>query len=166
MSRILITEFVFFCAFRGKIVFLELKSSEIPRSITIQMGDDMKKELLFKDECYAIQGAIFEVYKETGNGFLEAVYQECLEKEFELRRIPYVSQKALGLTYKGYSLQQRYQADLVCFDTILLEIKAVKRLLDQHRAQIINYLKASGLRLGLLVNFGAYPKATIERFVV
>ena len=122
--------------------------------------------LLYKEECYEIQGAIFEVYKEIGAGFLESVYQECLEKELSRRAIPFQRQAEIGLAYKGESLQQYFVADLICFGSILVELKASKSLEPIHRAQVINYLKATGLRLGLLVNFGAYPKAAIERIIL
>ena len=126
----------------------------------------MRDRLLYKDECYIIQGAIFEVYRELGVGFLEAVYQECLEEELRRRQIPFKAQRHLRLHYKGQLLKQTYKADIVCYDRILLEIKACKLLTNEHRAQILNYLKASGLQLGLLVNFGAYFKAIVERFVL
>jgi GxxExxY protein len=126
----------------------------------------MKSELLFRDKCYAIQGAIFEVYKELGVGFLESVYQECLEKELLARKIPFQAQPVLSLSYKGQVLQQTFKADLVCHGQILLEIKAVKGLTGEHRAQVMNYLRASGLHLGLLVNFGLFPKAGVERIVL
>ena len=124
------------------------------------------EKLLFKDEVYVVQGAIFEVYREMGCGFLEAVYQECLEKELHLRNIPFVSQKELNLAYKGQTLEQRYRPDLICFDKIIVELKAVSELANEHKAQLFNYLKASNLRLGLLVNFGHYPKAQIERIIL
>lgn len=122
-------------------------------------------KLLFKDEVYAIQGAVFEVYKVLGCGFLEAVYQECLEIELASRGIPFVSQKDLMLSYKGQPLVQRYRPDLICFDSIIVELKAATELANEHRAQLLNYLKATGMRLGLLVNFGHHPKAQIERFI-
>lgn len=124
------------------------------------------EKILFKEEVYAIQEAIFEAYREMGCGFLEAVYQECLEKELRLRNIPFVSQKELNLTYKGQLLEQRYRPDLICFDKIIVELKAVSELTNEHKAQLFNYLKASNLRLGLLVNFGHYPKAQIERIIL
>ena len=124
------------------------------------------EKLLFKDEVYVVQGAIFEVYREMGCGFLEAVYQECLEKELHLRSIPFVSQKELNLAYKGQPLEQRYRPDLICFDKIIVELKAVSELANEHKAQLFNYLKASNLRLGLLVNFGHHPKAQIERIIL
>ena len=122
-------------------------------------------EPLYKDESYAIMGACFEVYREKACGFLEGVYQECLAMEFRSRGIPFVEQPALGLTYKGQPLQQTYRPDFVCYEKIIVELKAVSALTDEHRAQVHNYLKASGLRLGLLVNFGHYPKLEHERIV-
>jgi len=123
-------------------------------------------KILYKDEVYAIQGAVFEVYREMGCGFLEAVYQECLEKELHFRGIPFESQRKLRLSYKGEVLNLTYEPDLVCYGNIVVELKAVKDIQDIHRAQVFNYLKATGLRLGLLVNFGHFPKATVERIVI
>ncbi len=131
----------------------------------IEYGGLMKDELLFKEECYALQGAIFDVHRELGNGFLESVYQECLERELRARGIPFQSQPVLSVSYKGEVLNQTFKADLVCHGRILVEIKAVRAVTGEHRAQVLNYLKASGLRLGLLVNFGSFPKATVERIV-
>jgi GxxExxY protein len=122
-------------------------------------------ELKYPKESYQIRGAIFEVYRQMGCGFLEAVYQECLEKELRKRAIPFVSQQELRLQYKGETLIQTYRPDLICYDLIIVELKAVKELANEHRAQIHNYLKATGLELGMLVNFGHYPKAEIERVV-
>ena len=122
--------------------------------------------LLFEEESYAIRGAIFEVYKEMGCGFLEAVYQECLELEFYKRKIPHISQPELKLGYKGKQLRQTYKPDFICHDKIIVEIKAVKEVSNEHRAQLHNYLKATGSQLGFLVNFGHHPKATIERIIV
>ena len=122
-------------------------------------------EIVFKDESYAIMGACFEVYREQGCGFLEAVYQECLALEFGLRGIPFVPQRDLLLSYKGCQLMQTYKPDFLCYERIILEIKAVSALAPEHRAQVHNYLKAAGHRLGLLVNFGHYPKLQYERIV-
>ena len=122
-------------------------------------------KILYKDENYRIVGACFEVYNETGCGFLDAVYQECLERESGIQNIPFIAQAALKLEYMGISLKQRYAPDFICYEKIILEIKAVKELADEHRAQIHNYLKATGMRLGLLVNFGHYPKLQYERIV-
>ena len=126
----------------------------------------MKKELLHEEETYRIRGACFEVYKEKGCGFLEAVYQECLELELGSQGISFVAQPELVLSYKGRPLKQTYKPDLICFGAVLVELKAVSKLTDEHRAQVINYLNATGLRVGLLVNFGHHPKAEIERIVV
>ena len=115
---------------------------------------------------FAIQGAIFDVYREMGCGFLEAVYQECLEKELRQRGIPFQPQKELILTYKGQALEQRYKPDFICFDKIIVELKAVSELGKEHKAQLFNYLKATDLKLGLLVNFGHYPKVQIERIIL
>jgi GxxExxY protein len=123
-------------------------------------------EIVFKEESYQIMGACFEVYKEMGCGFLEPVYQECLEREFNYRRIPFRPQEELELRYKGELLQQKYVPDFICFDKIIVELKAVKELCDKHRAQVHNYLKATRYKLGLLVNFGHFPKVEYERIVV
>ena len=105
------------------------------------------------------------MYKEKGNGFLEAVYQECLSIEFGEQRIPFVEKPRLRLEYKGRRLKEPYEPDFLCFDQIIVEIKAVKQLANEHRAQVINYLKSAVKQLGLLVNFGHYPKIEHERFV-
>ena len=120
--------------------------------------------LIYEQETYAIRGAVFEVYKEMGCGFLESVYQECLEKELESRGIPFVAQPELKLNYKDSVLQQTYKPDFICYTLIILELKAVKDIAPEHKAQIINYLKATELKLGLLINFGSHPKVQIERF--
>lgn len=122
-------------------------------------------KILFKDESYKIVGACFEVYNEQGPGFVEPVYQECLEIEFGLQGIPFKAQSELSLCYKGRRLTQRYIPDFISFDQIIIEIKAVSQLVDQHRAQVHNYLKATGFSLGLLINFGHYPKLEYERIV-
>ena len=130
-----------------------------------QNTQNTQKRFLFKEESFVIRGSVFEVYREMGCGFLEAVYQECLEKEFGKQKIPYVAQAELQLFYKSEKLQQTYKPDFICYDKIIVEIKAVKDISDEHRAQLHNYLKATGLQLGFLVNFGHHPKATIERIV-
>jgi GxxExxY protein len=111
-------------------------------------------------------GACFEVYKEKGSGFLEAVYQECLEMELGDRKLPFVAKPSLALSYKGRPLQSKYQPDLICYEKIVVELKAVTALLDEHRAQVQNYLRATRLKLGLLVNFGHYPKLDYERIAL
>lgn len=121
--------------------------------------------IIYREESYRIIGACFEVYKEKGSGFLEAVYHECLEIELALVEIPFVSRTKLPLAYKGRPLAQCYSPDFICFEKIILEIKAVSKLADEHRAQLHNYLKATGLKLGLLVNFGHFPQLETERIV-
>lgn len=123
-------------------------------------------KLLFEKETYAIRGAVFEVYRELGCGFLEAVYQECLEKELLRMNIPFVAQQELKLSYKGESLRQIYKPDLICYESIIVELKALSITTGAHKAQVLNYLKATDKKLGLLANFGCYPKATVERLVL
>jgi len=119
--------------------------------------------MIYGDECYQLQGAIIDVHKDMGPGFLEAVYQECLEKELSRRQIPFESQKELTLFYRGEPLKQKYVPDLICYGKIIVELKAVKAITTEHQAQLLNYLKAASMKLGLLVNFGAYPKVEIIR---
>jgi GxxExxY protein len=129
------------------------------------MGQNMN-EIIHREESYKIMGACFEVYKEKGCGFLEAVYQECLDLELADQGIPFLAQQKLQLAYKGRPLKQTYEPDFICFGKIILEIKAVSGLTDEHRAQVQNYLRATGHRLGLLVNFGHYPKVESERIAL
>lgn len=117
------------------------------------MNTDEQK-LIFKDEVYQIIGAAMEVSNELGCGFLEAVYEEALMLEFNTKEIPYEVQKEIEIEYKGQILKKRYYADFLCFDSIIVEIKAIKRLTEIEAAQILNYLKASGMPLGILINFG------------
>ena len=120
-------------------------------------------EIIYPEESYRIMGACFEVYKELGCGFLEAVYQEALEIEFGLRDIPVAPHDDLVLSYKGHRLKQTYIPDFICFEKIIVEIKAVSSLIGDHRAQLHNYLKATDMKPGLLVNFGHYPLLQSER---
>ena len=120
-------------------------------------------EIIYKTESYAIIGACFEVYNDKGCGFLEPVYQECLAIEFECQRISAVAKPSLVLSYRGRILKQTYEPDYVCFEKIIVELKAVSALADEHRAQLLNYLHATGFELGLLVNFGHYPGLEYER---
>ena len=122
-------------------------------------------DIIYKEESYAIMGAAFEVYKEKGNGYLEAVYQECLAMEFEDQNIPFEEKPPLCLCYKNRPLKKKYEPDFFCFDKIVVEIKAVSTLTDEHRKQTLNYLKSTGKELGLLINFGSHPKVQYERFV-
>ena len=119
--------------------------------------------LICEDLTYKIRGALFEVYKEKGCGFLEDVYQECLEIEFGLQEVLFEAQSPLKLEYKGRPLKKKYIPDFICFGKIVVEIKAVKEVTNEHRAQLQNYLKATGYKLGVLVNFGHHPKIQIER---
>ena len=124
---------------------------------------EVHEKVLYPNECYAIQGAVFDVYKEMGCGFLEAVYQECMENELNRRRISFSAQSELKLNYKNDTLKQTYKPDFICYEKIILELKAVKEILPEHKAQLLNYLKATGLNLGLLINFGSHPKVEIVR---
>ena len=120
-------------------------------------------EIIYKKESYAIVGACFEVYNENGCGFLEPVYQECLGIEFDHQQIPAIGKPFLTLSYRGRILKQTYQADYICFGKVIVELKAVSALVNEHRAQLLNYLHATGFELGLLVNFGHYPRLEYER---
>jgi GxxExxY protein len=120
-------------------------------------------ELLYKDESYKIIGACFEVYNQKGYGFIEPVYQECLQIEFAMQNIPFVSQPEIQMSYKGTLLNQYFKPDFICYGKIIVEIKSVATILAAHRAQAINYLKATEFELALLVNFGRHPKLDHER---
>lgn len=120
-------------------------------------------DLIFKDETYSIMGACFQVYQDKGCGFLEAVYQECLEIEFDFLKIPAVPKQPLTLSYRGRKLRQQYEPDFICYGKIIVELKAASDLMDEHRAQVINYLNATGYQLGLLINFGHHPRVEWER---
>ncbi len=122
--------------------------------------------IIYPDESYAIIGACFEVYNTMGCGFLEAVYHECLGIEFENRNIPSVSKPRLSLDYNGQTLQAYYEADYVCYSKIVVELKAAKRLTDENRAQLLNYLHATSFKLGILVDFGHHPKLEYERIAL
>ena len=124
-----------------------------------------KPELIYKDESYAIIGACFAVYKDKGCGFHESIYHECLEIELESQRIPFLSKPPQTLQYRGRTLVQTFNPDFLCYEKIILEIKAVLALCDEHRAQVLNYLSAIGCQLGLLVNFGHYPRMEYERLL-
>ena len=122
--------------------------------------------LIYSDESYAINGAAFQVYNTLGHGFLEAVYQEALEIEFKKRGIPYEREKELKITYDGIELKQTYKADYVCFEKIIVELKAVSTLEDAHRSQVYNYLHALSYKLGLLLNFGYTNGLQKERIII
>jgi len=111
-------------------------------------------ELLYKEEGYNIIGAAMEVHSVLGCGFSEAVYQEALAIEMADRSIPFEQEKLIQIAYKEKVLKKQYQADFVCYDKIILELKALSALAPEHESQLLNYLKATGLKLGILINFG------------
>ena len=111
-------------------------------------------ELLFRQESYGIIGAAIDVHKQLGCGFVEPVYQEAFAEELRLRNIPFEREKVFTVTYKGKVLPKEFRADFVCYNQIIVELKAVSEFAEEHYAQVYNYLKASGMQLGLLINFG------------
>jgi len=110
--------------------------------------------LIYKDEAFQIIGAAQEVHRQLGYGFLEPVYQDALAVEFTLREIPYEKEKSLPVFYKGRTLDKYYQADFYCYGKIIIELKALAQLTNEHEAQVLNYLKVTGSKLGILMNFG------------
>ena len=121
--------------------------------------------LIFESEAYKIVGAAMEVHNVLGCGFLEPVYQEALALEFQERDIPFEREKPLDIYYKGYLLNKKYTSDFICYDKIVVELKAVSNLTSDHESQVLNYLKATGFRLGLLINFGSKSLET-KRLVI
>lgn len=115
-------------------------------------------EFILKDEGYSILGACFEVYKDKGHGFNEPLYQECLGIEFELRGIPFKDQPQIPMSYKGRQLKHNFVPDFICYGQVIVELKAVREVGDEHRAQVFNYLRATKYPVGYLINFGNYPK--------
>lgn len=124
----------------------------------------MAEDILFKEETYEIIGAAFEVHKELKNGFLEPVYQEALAKEFGLRDIPFEKEALINIYYKDEKLEKCYKADFICYNNIVVELKALSDLSSEHEAQLINYLKATRKRLGILINFGK-PSLQYKRII-
>lgn len=122
--------------------------------------------IVYKQESYDIIGTAMYVYNKLGHGFLESVYQEALEIEFNRRNIPYEREKELQIVYDGVLLKQTYRADFLCYGKIIVELKTVSELDDSHKAQIYNYLHATGCRLGLLINFGSSDGLEYERKVL
>lgn len=112
-------------------------------------------DLYLKEECYKIIGCAMEVHRELGNGFLEAVYQEALSREFDTQNVSYRSQEVLDIFYKEVLLEKKYISDFICYGKIIIELKTVNKLKSEHYAQVLNYLKATNCKLGLLINFGA-----------
>lgn len=121
--------------------------------------------MIYEEEGYAIRGAVIEVARNLGAGFAEEVYQEALEMELAERGIPFDPQREIRISYKGRPIRKTYRPDLICYGKIIVELKAVRALAPDHEAQLLNYLKATGMHLGILVNFGAWPKAEIRSFV-
>lgn len=122
--------------------------------------------LIYKDEVYAIVGAAMEVHTVLGTGFLEPVYQEAMEIECASRNIPFIPQQILQVNYKQHILKKEYIADMVCFEKIIVEFKALDSLSGRESSQVINYLKATGYKVGVLINFGSDTKLEWKRFVV
>lgn len=125
-----------------------------------------QKEIFLKEEVYKIIGAAIEVHKELGNWFLEAVYQEAFEIELFSRNINFKSQAPLKIKYKNVVLKKEYLADVLCFDNVIVEIKALNKLGGSEESQVLNYLKATGLKVGLLINFGSAGKLEWKKIVL
>jgi GxxExxY protein len=125
---------------------------------------DAPSKILYKNESYSIVGACMKVHRTLGPGFLEAVYEEVLEKEFIIQNIPFKKQVQLDLYYEGVKLKKHYRADFVCYDSIIVELKAVAQIPTVFYAQLQNYLKCTNMELGLLINFGT-PSLTYKRIV-
>jgi GxxExxY protein len=123
-------------------------------------------ELVLKEEVYEIIGAAMEVYWQLGRGFLEPIYQEAFEIELSRRRIPFEVKRELTIVYKEQQLDKTYVPDLVCFDQIVVELKALERLSGVEQAQLLNYLKMTRMKVGLLINFGSRVKLEWKRYVM
>jgi len=121
-------------------------------------------DLLYENESHRIIGAAIEAHKTLGNGFLEPVYQEALSIEFEKQTMPFEKEKQLRIKYKDTYLEKFYMADFVCYEKIIVECKALKQLLPEHESQVLNYLNATGFRLGLLLNFGT-TRLEVKRII-
>ena len=144
----------------------EHESHESSRIDLCDSYSNTKAMIVFKEESYKIVGAAFKVYNTLGHGFLEAVYQEALEIELRRQGISYEREKELKIVYDGVELKQTYKADFVCYGKIIVELKAVSALDDAHRAQVYNYLHATGLKMGLLLNFGNAEELERQRIVL
>ena len=125
----------------------------------------MKTHLIFREECFQVIGACFSVYNELGSGFLESIYSEALRIELHRRSIPFVSEREIQIHYRQVPLKQSFRVDLICFEKLIVELKATESLIDAHRSQLLNYLNATQLRLGVLVNFGNGSQLEWERLV-
>ena len=121
-------------------------------------------DLILKDEVYAVVGAAMEVQRVLGRGFLEGVYQDAMQLELTARGVPFEAEKPIDVEYKGQCLTHRYYADLVCFGQVIVELKALSRLSGNEEAQVLNYLKATDFKVGVLINFGRPGKLEWKRF--
>jgi GxxExxY protein len=126
----------------------------------------MNDQLLYRNECFRIVGACLAVHEDKGNGFVEPVYQDALEIELELCGVPFDPQRNYQIHYRNRPLKRTYTPDVLCYNSIIVELKAAKRLNDEHRAQVLNYLKVTGFQLGILVNFGSHPRLELPRIVL
>jgi GxxExxY protein len=125
------------------------------------MGD-----IIYKEESFAIMGACFNVYNDKGNGFLEPVYQDCMEIELGFQKIPHEPQPKQDLFYRDTKLKHFYVPDFICHGKLVLELKAAETITKEHEAQVFNYLKATEMKLGIIVNFGHYPDLQYKRIVI
>jgi GxxExxY protein len=123
-------------------------------------------DLLYRDEVYQIVGAALDVYNELRAGFLESVYQEAMQLELTTRGIPFAAQAPLRIRYKDALLEKRFTADLICYGAVLVELKAIQQTSSVDEAQLLNYLRATGLRVGLLINFGDPGRLDWTRLVL
>ena len=130
------------------------------------MKPEVEMELKYKEEVYQIIGAAIEVHKELGPGFLETVYEECLIIESEKRQIPFETQKRIPVYYQGKKLSSEFVADYIGFGKIVVELKCIPKLTRVEESQIINYLKATGHEVGLLINFGSHGKLEWKRYIL
>lgn len=126
----------------------------------------MSEPILFREEVYRIIGACMAVHTEKGNGYAEPVYQDCTEIELAHHGIPFDAQRNFTITHRGIVLRHSYTPDLLCYEKIIVELKAVKSLTDEHRAQVLNYLKVTGLQVGILVNFGSRGQLEWDRIIL
>jgi len=125
---------------------------------------DVRHDLILKDESYQIIGACMTVHSELGAGFLESVYQEALAMEFKAIGVPFEKEKMIDIYYKTHLLEKKYCADFICYGQVIVELKAVNDLTGDHLSQVLNYLKATNLKVGILVNFGQ-PSLQYKRLV-
>jgi GxxExxY protein len=121
---------------------------------------------MLSSEGYQFMGAAFEVYNQLGYGMAEEVYQQCLEIELKLQAIPFLTKRELRLAYKGRTIEKRYVPDLIVFDAIVVELKAVKELTDEHEAQLFNYMRIAQQPVGYLLNFGSKGKLEWKRYIL